>query len=238
LVDRTRAANQQRSKRNQLALAIGSPGELPDNVTDPDLAVYDRPVPDYDELLEVVLEQHPLMAVNNLLLEGAEQTIRQYEVSGRPELLAQLEATEWSLETGNRDQYIAGLQLNIPLGGRSARRAKVAEAVAERHRLQADRRALEFELRQEVLELIQRLQEIQVEIEAAQANELYRDLYLDRSRTLYQLEVRSDLGDSQARQAEAVWRSAKARFERALTWARIDAMRGLPQAILNSEESQ
>ena len=138
----------------------------------------------------------------------------------------------------NIEAKVPGLKLRVPIGGKSLQNARIAEAEAGRHRLLADARMLEYELRQEVLELVQRLQQLDVEAEAARVNELYRDLYLDRSRTLYQLEARADLGDSQARQAEAVWRTARVHYERALTWARIDAMRGRPLAILNPEETR
>lgn len=238
LVDRTRAANTQRMTRNRLALAMGRPGELPSRVQTPDLSVYDRPQPDYDDLLEEVLGRHPLLVRHRRLVEAAEHKVRQIELSARARLTAQLEATEWSLEVGNRDRYLAGLRLDVPLGGSAARNAKLAEAVAERDRLVADRMAIEYQLRDELLELVQGLHEASFEADAARTNERYRDLYLDRSRTLYQMEVRSDLGDSQARQAEAIWRGSRAEFDRAMIWARIDAMRGLPLAILHSEESQ
>ncbi|KAA3634485.1 MAG: TolC family protein [Proteobacteria bacterium] len=238
LVTRTRSAQNQRLARNRLALAMGRPGELADNVLLPQLHAYDRPPPEYDEILEEVLAHHPLLQVNALLLEAADHAIRALQYADRPELTARLEATEWSLERGNRDQYVAGLELEFALGGKAARNARLAEAMAEREYLEVDRKALEYELRQTVLELVQSLRALTFEEEAARVNEDYRDLYLDRSRSLYQLEVRSDLGDSQARQAEAVWRSTRVGFDRALTWARIDAMRNMPLAVHQPEESQ
>ncbi len=238
LVARAAAANRQRATRSALALAMGRPGELAADLVEPELAAYERPAPDYDDLVQEVLEAHPLLAAGRFRIESAEKTMERHRLSTRPELSALFEANEWSQETGNRDQYAAGLQLIMPLGGVAVRNARVAEAMAEKHRLEAERRALEYRLRQRVLELVQRLQELELAAEAASVNERFRDLYLDRSRTLYQLEVRTDLGDSQARQAEAVWRSAQVAFERALTWARLDAMRGKPLAVLQSGEQQ
>ncbi len=238
LAARTAAGHRQRSARNRLALAMGRPGELAVSVLEPDLSVYEREAPEYEEIVDEVLERHPLVRLNRILVDAAERRIRARELAARPELRAGFEATRWSLETGNRDELVAGLKLRVPIGGKSLQNARIAEAEAGRHRLLADARMLEYELRQEVLELVQRLQQLDVEAEAARVNELYRDLYLDRSRTLYQLEARADLGDSQARQAEAVWRTARIHYERALTWARIDAMRGRPLAILNPEETR
>jgi hypothetical protein len=238
LATRERAANQRRNARNRLALAMARPGELTTRVIMPDLAAYDRPLPEYGEVLEEVLDAHPLLKVNRLMRDAAEQTVRENEFSSRPELMAQIEATEWNLDTGNRDRYVAGLRLRVPLGGTQVRDAKVAEAVAEKYRIEAEHKALEFELRQQVLDMVQSLSALHFDAQAADVNERFRDLYLDRSRTLYQLEVRTDLGDSQARQAEALWRSTRIKFERAMIWAKLDAMRGLPLALLQAEERQ
>ncbi len=232
LVERTRAAHMQRRARNELALAMGRPGELVDRVVEPDLAAYQREVPDYDELLAEVLAAHPVVRINRLLVESAQRGVEAAELAGRPELRLNLEATAWSFEVGNRDQYVAGVELSVPLGDRGVRAAELAGRTAELSGVQASALDFEYRLRSEVLELVQRLQELEFELQAAEVNEHYRDLYLDRSRALYEMEVRSDLGDSQARQAEAVWRSARIRFERALIWARLDMMRGLPLAIL------
>jgi hypothetical protein len=65
-----------------------------------------------------------------------------------------------------------------------------------------------------------------VERNAAKVRTAYRDLYLDRSRALYELEVKSDLGDAMTRVTEAQWLAAQVEFRLALTWARIDALTG------------
>jgi hypothetical protein len=54
----------------------------------------------------------------------------------------------------------------------------------------------------------------------------YRDLYLDRSRALYEMEVKTDLGDSMVEVSEARLKFAKVKFNTALTWARLDALIG------------
>lgn len=237
-VVRMASANRQRHARRLLALSMGRPNDVINNVHFSPLDEYNRPVPDYDELLDEVLEKNPLIVSGRLLLVAAEDTVRQYQLARRPELSVEFEANEWSFERGNRDAYVAGLRLLVPLGGDSAHDARIAEAMAEQAKIQADIHGLEYELREQLLELLQRLDELNFEAEAAAVNETYRDLYLDRSRTLYQLEVRADLGDSQARQAEATWRTARVLTERAITWARIDAMRGIAPVIFSREETR
>lgn len=238
LVERERAANQRRRARSALALAMGRPGELVNNVAAPALDDFERPAPDYDAILAETLEAHPLLAAYDLKIQAASRTVERHRQSHRPLLSARLEATEWSQETGNRDEYLASLQLLVPLGATPVRDALAAEAATARYRLQAERRALEFALRDEVLDLVLGLEELALEVAAARVEEDYRDRYLDRSRTLYQLETRTDLGDSQARQAEAHWRTREVAYRRAIHWANLDALRGLPITVPLMESSQ
>ncbi len=65
-----------------------------------------------------------------------------------------------------------------------------------------------------------------IERKAAEIKISYRDLYLDRSRALYELEVRTDLGDAMTQMTEAQWEATRAKYRLALTWAKIDALTG------------
>ena len=56
----------------------------------------------------------------------------------------------------------------------------------------------------------------------------YRDLYLDRSRALYELEVTSDLGDAMVKLSDAQLFKAQTVFELAINWAKLDALVGNP----------
>ncbi len=236
--DRVRSENRRRSTRNALALAMGRPGQLVDNFLTPALAVYNREIPDYDDLLAELLALHPLLNVNAALIQSAEQRVVAANKYGSPELGVRFEASEYNRVSTNRDKYLAGLKLHVPFGNRHGRNSRIVAATAALDQIRSDRGLLEFEIRQKTLELVHRLEELEAERVAAVVNEEYRDLYLDRSRTLYELEVRSDLGDSEARQAEAVWRSTKLDYERALVWAKLDAMRGYPLAVLQNEAAQ
>ena len=49
---------------------------------------------------------------------------------------------------------------------------------------------------------------------------------------MYELELRSDLGDAQAAAAEAMLDSIRVDFERALLWAQLDSLLGLSSALI------
>ena len=56
----------------------------------------------------------------------------------------------------------------------------------------------------------------------------YRDLQLERSRGLYELELKSNLGTSMVGTAEANMRSRNIEYQLALSFARLEALVGMP----------
>ena len=72
----------------------------------------------------------------------------------------------------------------------------------------------------------QLLDTLRIQREEAQATLDFRDLSLDKSRALYEMEVKADLGDSMTHVSDARLRLAQARYSTALTWAQIDALLG------------
>jgi outer membrane protein TolC len=238
-VRRARSAARQRLSRSRLALAMSRPGELASTLVRPDLSVYEREIPEYESLLADALANAPVMVRAQRELDRARALVDAARAFGNPELRAGMEATAWSRKTGNnRDSYRAVLTLEIPFAGARVRTAEIGRARADVLERQADLLAAEYELRQRLLTLVQELDVLEAERRAAEVEERYRDRYFDRSRSLYQMEVRADLGDSQARQAEALWRSARVEFARASTWAEIDSLIGRPLAVLEPRDTR
>ena len=89
---------------------------------------------------------------------------------------------------------------------------------------EARQAALEHALRQEVLSWVQQLAHLDTEIRAAEAELLYTELDLDRVRLLYEMEVRARIGSANAEVAAALHRLARARYQRALVWDRLDIL--------------
>lgn len=93
----------------------------------------------------------------------------------------------------------------------------------------ADEQAvLDMELRQQILELLLRLDIFKVAEGRSQAEILWRDYYLERSRTLYEQEVKSDIGDAMTQQSKARLQEQQIQFCQALTLAQLNALQGKP----------
>lgn len=87
---------------------------------------------------------------------------------------------------------------------------------------------LDMELRQQILELLLRLDILKVAEGRSQAEILWRDYYLERSRTLYEQEVKSDIGDAMTQQSKARLQEQQIQFCQALTLAQLNALQGKP----------
>jgi len=87
---------------------------------------------------------------------------------------------------------------------------------------------IDMEVRQQILELLLRLDVFKVAEERSKADILWRDYYLERSRTLYEQEVKSDLGDAMTQQSKARLQQQQIQFCRAMALAQLNALQGKP----------
>lgn len=101
-----------------------------------------------------------------------------------------------------------------------------------------ERIIIEMELRQAFIELQLRLDILKVAAERAEAEILWRDYYLERSRTLYEQEVKSDLGDAMTQQSKVRLQKQQIQFCQALTLAELNALQGKPVWPLPKADTQ
>jgi hypothetical protein len=87
-------------------------------------------------------------------------------------------------------------------------------------------RKAEHELQGTVLDLVQEIETLKVRRTAARQRLQFRDTALERTRSLYELEVQANLADALVRQTEAQYLAARADFDLALAWARVEALTG------------
>lgn len=226
LRERDATDRERRFARNRLALALNRPGDLPWQLTPPNLDVMDRELPPLEELKVEVLANNPRLNALREHLAAARHEINAARRGGGPTLRGELEAAEYQRELGSRDPLRAGLILEIPLyqGGRVG--ADVAAARARFQQLQAETALLEHELDQTVTELWARLDRLDARREDVAVYRDFRDWYLERARGEYEMEMVTDLGDSMTQMSDAMLRSAQFEYETALSWARLDALMG------------
>ena len=127
--------------------------------------------------------------------QAAQAAISIAAATDNPSLELELEASTYERDSRLRDDWRAGLYITIPLYS-SSPDEKIKLARARYNQALASQQQLQSHLRLEVLKLWQRIQQLQLEIEGSVIEQDYRDRYLDRSRAEYELEFKTDLGDS------------------------------------------
>jgi len=189
------AEQRQRLTRNILAEAMGYPGQLSSDLEIPAIDT-ERSIPEDIDTLVTRAAQFSLEArVAMANTRAAQAAIQIADSSDGPSLDLELEVSTFERETRTRDDWRAGLYIVIPLYASSSP-AKVNLATARYRQALANQQQLQSHLRLEVLKLWQQLKQLQLENQGRVIEQDYRDRYLDRSRAEYELEFKTDLGDS------------------------------------------
>ncbi|WP_299876656.1 hypothetical protein [uncultured Cocleimonas sp.] len=86
----------------------------------------------------------------------------------------------------------------------------------------------EMDLRQQILELVLRLSVLKVAADRAESELYSRDLDLEMSRSLYEMEVRATLGKSMTLQSKARMKEERVKYCITIAWAQLNALTGKP----------
>jgi outer membrane protein TolC len=230
-VRQARSQSLQRTTRARLANLLNHPEHLPSDLVQPQLDLAERKLPEEVDTWYGRMEQaNPVLLALKAQQESVQAQLNLARATDNPLLTGQVEVADYSRISGSNDKWRAGVTLDVPLfdGGRSG--SLQAERRAELRKVQASLEQQRRDLRQRLLEVWTELQTLQVSKQRLDIEQQYRDLYLDRSRALYELEVATDLGDSMVRMSALRYRIMQMRFSTALAWARVDALLGQASA--------
>ncbi len=227
--ERVRAQHARQASRTRLALTLGHTGALPATLTPPPLLDLQRPLPPVPTAwLAQAQAQNPVLQALQAQLAASTAARAAARAEVQPTVRAEVEAYTYTRDLSGRDEFRAGLVLQVPLltGGRVD--ALAAEREAERQSAAARLQQRQLEVRQQLTEHWLALQGLRAEHEALQAGMRYRDRYLDRSRTRYEMEVQADLGDAMVQIAQQKLQLAQNEYAQLHTWAKLDALLGYP----------
>jgi outer membrane protein TolC len=235
---RNASLKRQRITRALLANAMNRPSDLPEDLEDPKLPDNDRPLPDYETLLPVMLANNPSLRAQQDLLVAAQKRLEAVRAENGPTLDAELQAADWHRSATTRDNVSAGLVLNWPIYQGRRVDARIDREQAQFHKLQAGMEKLKMDLTQALLEAYMEAdQQRNTARGAAKVQSNYRDLLLERARGQYEVELKTDLGNSMAETVEAKLRQRKAEYQLALALARLEALVGKPLSELQPSKA-
>ena len=227
LVQRTVSAQKVRLTRAMLANAMNRPGDLPGDLADPRLEGNNRVLPEYDALLSILLANNPRLLAQQEMLAASQRRLEAMRAEKGPTLDAEVQAADFSRSAITRDRLSAGLILSWPLYQGNRADARVARELAQLNKIHAGSEKLRMDLTQSLLETYLEIVQLQGSGRIAARKQVeHRDLVLERSRGLYEMELKSNLGTSMTDTVEANLRARRTEYLLALNFARLEAMLG------------
>lgn len=229
LVRRSASQKRQRITRALLANAMNRPNDLAADLDDPMLNSNNRAVAEYETLISLMLVNNPRLRAQQVLLAATQKRLEAVRADRSPTLDAEVEAGDYSRSAATRDRLRAGLILTWPLYQGNRIDARLAREQAQFHKLQANNEKLKMELNQALLETLFEIEQLQKTVRgAAQKQSEASDLLLEKSRGLYEMELKTNLGDSMAATIAAKLRQRKTEYQLALAFAKLEALLGQP----------
>ncbi|WP_018880854.1 TolC family protein [Thioalkalivibrio sp. ALE30] len=227
-VQRTRALQNQARTRAALAEALNRPDRRVRTVLAPMLPLDLPELPDLDTLLAELDNTSPRLLAERRQVEAASREVAASRVQRRPRLYAEAESGWWNrdLGGGDRNPFAAGLVLEIPLYEGRRHDSRVGQAVAARHRAEAELGQARIEARNRLRELHDEIRALRTQRDEAAWRMDYRELYIDRARYLYDIEDQADLGDSMVQQSAAAHFNASTEYQLALAYERLALLSG------------
>jgi outer membrane protein TolC len=216
---------QQRQSRAILAETLNRPSQLPTNLQRPSLSFVNQPLPEYTEVMQKVEQSNPYIKLAETRLLAAQQRVDAEDKQMRPLLSAEVAVSEYAREKTS-DDLRATLNLVVPLYESRSIKSAVARARSAWMKQRAETLNIKIQVRQQALQLWQRINVLQKRYQQLLSTQAFRELSLDKSRALYEMEVKTDLGDSMVAISETQYKRAKNEFELVLAWMQLQLLMG------------
>lgn len=226
--NRFESRSKQQTTRARLAALLNRPDELSADVSEPGLKYIDNKLPPLEDLLRQAMETSPQLKSLRHQVASAEYRVKSARAGRYPTLKGLLEVFDYERSSSGYHDATASIQLDVPLWQGGAVAAGIARQQADLQQMRARLAQHELGVRQAVLELWHELEVLRIERQEKASLIDYRDLFLDQSRALYEMEVKTELGDSMTQVSDARLQYAQTKFKSALALARLNALSGNP----------
>jgi outer membrane protein TolC len=221
-----RNQGRQRLARLRLAQALNRPDDLPDRLSEPELAQLQREVGDFDQFAASALEDNPELQAMRQRVNSALASLQAAEAADNPTISAGLEGAGYSRVLASTNPFEASLMVHVPLYRGQRTDAEVAKYRMLSTQYRAELELARQQVRERLLALWTELNHRYAERESLRVSADYRELYFDRSRALYEMELKSDLGDSMAHMTRVRRQVEENRYGILLAWLEREALAG------------
>lgn len=216
----------QRESRLRLATALGIEDAIPSELVSPTQLPASASTEDFEALFKTALAGNPALKALNDSLKARENEFQASRRNFLPSIDAEAQTNYYSRELAIRERWMIGLKLDWPLyegGAQGAARSQALARLNEGRAEMADRR---LRLREALMDVLSNMETLRERQKAAEARVKYRNKALDLGRSLYELELKSDLGNAMVDFTDAELFQAEVRYAQALNAARLQALLG------------
>lgn len=217
---------EQRNSRAMLAEVLNRPGELSSNLLMPELNYHEKVLGEYSDLLDKMLLNNPQLIFQKVKVDSSQKELQAARLQNRPQIDAEFEVAEYARDTASREDWRASINLTVPLLEHAGLKAEISKSRSKWIKQRAELNALKSRLRQQLLVLWQKIRLLKAQREQAMVTLELRELELDKSRALYEMEVKTNLGDSMTAISEAKYYKAKVDFDLVLAWMELEVLLG------------
>lgn len=201
-----------------------------ETIETPDLKIYlNKKIPENNKLQTLALKND----INYILLKQKLQMIQSQIKSYKSDLGIQINTNimygieEQKTPQTDDTRYEANINLKIPLYDSHANDNKVQLLIIEKKKIQNKIEQYKYDLSLKIEQLLVRLNYNKRLLKAASAKLDYRNLYLEKSRLVYQFDKASDLGDSLALLSKAEYEYEKILYDYVMTYENLNLITGV-----------
>ncbi len=217
--------DQQRFTRQVLAELLGS-STLPDQLETPNINTRRIIIDDVSKLIDLALKNSKNIQLKYLKLDASKQGLNIASSVISPNIDVEFQLNDYKYDTPTRDEWRASINFNIPLYSGDRSTSASQSASAKYHSTLSELQQAQSSLRIKVLKLWQRIKQKTVEFQGAKIKQEYRDLYLEQSRANYELEYKSDLGDSMVQFSRSRAERFSIEFDLEIAWRELISLVG------------
>ncbi len=227
----------QRISRAQLAEVINRPGELSAELVAPGVDLTDLKLPDVEILIKRAMQSNVGIQAQARRVDAAQVAMEAARKLSRPSLDAEVEVIEYTRKLPSRENWRASLNLKIPL----FENARVKSQISDQRVLWLQRRAeysrLQSDVRKQVYDLWLGIKNLLSEAEGLKTAARAADRALDKSRGEYELELRTDYGDTLVNTSRVRYLQTKNKFDTIVAAMRLTMLTGqMPRSVIDHQK--
>ncbi len=224
--NRYNSENLQRLTRILLAEELGVPQHPPSEVAVPELVSQSITTDDVDKMVEQAYRHSLRIRIQQKKLEIAKREIEAARHTIGPSIDAEVEFSEYARKGTTRDDRRASIYFDFPLYSGGMEKSAVTRATAKYRESLTELERTKSEIRIEVLKNWQAIRQNSLRLGGEIINQEYRDMILDKSRAEYELEFKTDLGNSMVQFSDSRMKAYQARFALEIAWRKLGKMLG------------